>query len=182
MESLGKYEAVLFEPVRDLNGKPSQFRILSSTFGTLRKIGLALDIPLGKRAEILQRMLERQAKPVKPLVISRAEAQVKEVVRRELDLDLRELPIVRHVDMDGGPYLTPVVVSRNPEGERYNVSWNRMMYLDSTHLAIYMSPHHLWSYFANGVSPSSKLMRLAGNNGVIWSWSDGNSLLGEAVK
>jgi len=54
---------------------------------------------------------------------------------------------MRHNFHDGGPYLTPVLVARPAGGERHNTSWNRMMYIDSHHLAIYMSPRHLWMYF-----------------------------------
>jgi 2,5-furandicarboxylate decarboxylase 1 len=59
--------------------------------------------------------------------------------------------------MDGGPYLTPIIVSRDPGGKRYNVSWNRMMYLDSGHLGIYMSPRHLWSYFSKAESQGKNI-------------------------
>jgi 2,5-furandicarboxylate decarboxylase 1 len=144
MECQGRFEAVLFEQVKDMKGKLSPFKILMNTFGTLRKIGVALDLPEGKRLEIIERMLERQTKAIKPIRLSREEAPVKQVVKRDKAMDLRDLPIVRHVDMDGGPYLTPIIVSKDPGGKRYNVSWNRMMYLDSGHLGIYMSPRHLW--------------------------------------
>ncbi len=157
MESQGRFEAVLFESVKDLKGEISPFRILMNTFGTLRKIGVALDLPGGKRIEIIERMLERQTKAIKPLRVSKEEAPVKNIIRRDQALDLRDLPIVRHVDMDGGPYLTPIIVSKDPGGKRYNVSWNRMMYLDSGHLAIYMSPRHLWSYFSKAESKGKNI-------------------------
>ncbi len=156
MECRGRFEAVLFEQVKDMKGKVSPFKILMNTFGTLRKIGVALDLPEVKRIEIIERMLERQTKAIKPVRVSREEAPVKEVVKKET-MDLRDLPIVRHVDMDGGPYLTPIIVSRDPGGKRYNVSWNRMMYLDSGHLGIYMSPRHLWSYFSKAESQGKNI-------------------------
>jgi 2,5-furandicarboxylate decarboxylase 1 len=157
MECQGRFEAVLFEQVKDMKGKLSPFKILMNTFGTLRKIGVALDLPEGKRLEIIERMLERQTKAIKPIRLSREEAPVKQVVKRDKAMDLRDLPIVRHVDMDGGPYLTPIIVSKDPGGKRYNVSWNRMMYLDSGHLGIYMSPRHLWSYFSKAESQGKNI-------------------------
>lgn len=157
MECQGRFEAVLFERVKDIKGQLSPFRILMNTFGTIRKIGAALDIPEGKRIEIIERMLERQTKLIKPLQVSKEEAPVKQVVKKGETLNLRDLPIVRHVDMDGGPYLTPIIVSKEPGGGRYNVSWNRMMYLDARHLAIYMSPRHLWSYFSNAESQDKNI-------------------------
>jgi 2,5-furandicarboxylate decarboxylase 1 len=49
--------------------------------------------------------------------------------------------------MDGGPYLTPIIVARHHQTGRYNVSWNRCMVIDRNHLGIWMSPRHLWTYF-----------------------------------
>ncbi len=157
MESQRRFEAVLFENVLNMKGNISPFKILMNTFGTIRKIGVALDIPDGKRKEIIERMLERQTKSIKPLLVSKDDAPVKEVIKIGEDLDLRDLPIVRHVDMDGGPYLTPIIVSKELGEGRYNVSWNRMMYLDSRHLGIYMSPRHLWSYFSKAESEGKNL-------------------------
>jgi UbiD family decarboxylase len=81
MESQGRFEGVLFEKVKDLKGRVSPFNILMNTFGTLRKIGVALDLPEGNRIEIIERMLDRQTKAMKPLKISKGEAPVKEVKR-----------------------------------------------------------------------------------------------------
>jgi 2,5-furandicarboxylate decarboxylase 1 len=89
--------------------------------------------------------LSRQKKKVQ--MISPGEAPVKEIVIPEESLDLADLPIMRHNFHDGGPYLTPVLVAKPAGAERHNTSWNRMMYIDSHHLAIYMSPRHLWMYF-----------------------------------
>jgi 2,5-furandicarboxylate decarboxylase 1 len=157
MECQGRFEAVLFEQVKDMKGNLSPFKILMNTFGTLRKIGVALDIPEGRRIEIIERMLELQTRAIKPLKISKEEAPVKKVIVKGDDLDLRNLPIVRHVDMDGSAYLSPIIVSKDPGGKRYNVSWNRMMYLDSRHLGIYMSPRHLWSYFSKAESQGKNI-------------------------
>jgi len=157
MECQGRFEAVLFERVKDLRGRLSPFKILMNTFGTLRKIGVAIDIPEGKRIEIIERMLERQTRAIQPIRVSREEAPVKQVVKKGQGLDLRDLPIVRHVDMDGGPYLTPIIVAKDPGGKRYNVSWNRMMYVDSRHLGIHLSPRHLWSYFLKAESQGENM-------------------------
>lgn len=157
MEAQRRFEAVLFERVKDLKGRLSPFKILMNTFGTLRKIGVAIDIPEGKRIEIIKRMLERQTKAIRPVRVSPEEAPVKQVVKKDKAVDLRDLPIVRHVDMDGGPYLTPIIVSKDPGGNRYNVSWNRMMYVDSRHLGIHLSPRHLWSYFSKAESQGKNM-------------------------
>ena len=147
LESKGSYKAVLFEDITDLNGEPASFSILNNTFGSFRKIGLALDMDSGERMPLLDRMLDLAGRSLPTQEISSQEAPVKSWIIRRDELDLRRFPMIRHTEMDGGPYFTPIVVSKNEHG-RYNVSWNRMQYLDPGHLAIYMSPRHLWSYFS----------------------------------
>jgi 2,5-furandicarboxylate decarboxylase 1 len=156
LERQGRWPAVLFESVTDLKGRDSDFRILNNTFGTFRKIGLALGLDSPDRMPILDRILERAGRtaPVRPVPAD--QAPCKEVVIGKDAIDLSTLPVIRHTDMDGGPYFTPIVCSRNAKG-RYNVSWNRMQYLDRKHLAIYMSPRHLWSYFAEAESREQSL-------------------------
>ena len=145
LESQGRLPAVLFHQVRDLEGRPCPCRILNNTFGTFRKIGLALGLDTSERMPLLERILDLSGRVLEPAVVPPDQAPVRREQAQEVDLS--RLPIMRHTELDGGPFLTPIVVSRNQQG-RYNVSWNRMQYLDPTHLAIYMSPRHLWSYFA----------------------------------
>jgi len=147
LEREGRFPAVLFEKVTDIKGRATSCRLLSNTFGTFRKIGLALGINSGERMELLDLILRKSSKSFAPEGIQLNRAPVRAFVHKGDRVDLSRLPLVRHTELDGGPYFTPVVVSRNMQG-RYNVSWNRMQYLDEKHLAIYMSPRHLWSYFA----------------------------------
>jgi 2,5-furandicarboxylate decarboxylase 1 len=156
LERERRFPAVLFESVTDLKGRSSDFAIVNNTFGTFRKIALALGMDTGRRMPILERILELAQRKEDPREVSPGDSPCKEVVARGEDLDLSRLPIIRHTEMDGGPYFTPIVVSRNASG-RYNVSWNRMQYLDPKHLAIYMSPRHLWSYFAEAESQDAGL-------------------------
>ncbi|MEW5911975.1 MAG: UbiD family decarboxylase [Thermodesulfobacteriota bacterium] len=147
LERLGRYPAVLFEDVTDLRGQPSPCRILSNTFASFRKVALALGLDSDKRLPLLERILELSERGLPPREVPPEQALVRGWLAAGDQVDLRRLPIVRHTEMDGGPFLTPIVCARDQQG-RYNVSWNRMQYLDRRHLAIYMSPRHLWSYFA----------------------------------
>lgn len=149
LESEGRLQAVLFEDPKVFKGENKNFKLLMNTFGTFSKIALALDLlPEAPRAQIMEEILERQDREKDPTILSPNDAPVNENTLAGDDVDLNILPLVRHVEMDGDRYLTPIVVSKNLTTGRYNVSWNRMMYLDPRHLAIYMSPRHLWSYFA----------------------------------
>ena len=147
LERQNRYEAVLFDSVTDLKGRPTDCKLLNNTFATFAKIGFALGVDTSERMPILERILSLSNRTIPPQLIDKRDAPVKRIVQSGHALDLSLLPLIRHTEMDGGPYLTPIVASKNKDG-RYNVSWNRMMYLDRTHLAIYMSPRHLWSYFA----------------------------------
>ncbi len=146
LEKRGNLSAVLFENVASVKGEPTGFCLLSHVFTTREKIAVALGSRESGRAALFERYLENSRQKKKVNVVKPAAAPVKEKIFREDTLDLGDLPIMRHNFMDGGPYLTPVVVARSPQGDRYNTSWNRMMYVDSHHLALYMSPRHLWAY------------------------------------
>ena len=156
LERQGRFPAVLFESVADLKGRPSPCRILNNTFGTFRKIALALGLDTGDRMPILETILERSTRLVPVKTVAAADAPVKARVIPKDRIDLSLLPGIRHTDLDGGPYFTPVVVSKDAAG-RHNVSWNRMQYLDRKHLAIYMSPRHLWAYFAAAEAQNQSL-------------------------
>ncbi|RLB02442.1 MAG: hypothetical protein DRG83_08530 [Deltaproteobacteria bacterium] len=158
LESESRQKAVLFENPRAFKGGNHNFRLLMNTFGTFSKIAMALDLPCdASKREIMEEILRRQEIQMEPVVVSPSNAPVKENILEEADVDLNILPLVRHVEMDGDRYLTPIVVSKNLATGRYNVSWNRMMYLDAKHLAIYMSPRHLWSYFAEAEEKGENL-------------------------
>jgi 2,5-furandicarboxylate decarboxylase 1 len=146
-ERQSKYPAVLFERLTDLHGDPSTFRLLMNTFATIPKMGVALGAEVPKRLSVMERYMKMQASPKDTVAVEKAKSPVKEIIWTGNDVDLRKLPLARINEMDGGPYSTPIVVSRHPQTGRYNVSWNRCMLIDRNHLGIWMSPRHLWTYF-----------------------------------
>ena len=149
LESEGRFPAVLFESPKTLRGKNYGFKLLMNTFGTFSKMAMALDLPPDTpKKQLMEEILKRQDWEKEPAIVAPQDAPVKENTLSGKDLDLNIFPIVRHVEMDGDRYFSPIVAAKNLTTGRYNISWNRMMYLDSQHLAIYMSPRHLWSYFA----------------------------------
>ncbi len=147
LEERGNLSAVFFDKPTSVKAEPSDYRLLCHAFTTREKLAVSLDLQDSNRVSLFEKYLESSRQRKKTEIVAPSEAPVKEVIIREKSLDIGDLPIMRHNSMDGGPYLTPVVVAREPNGERYNTSWNRMMYIDSHHLAIYMSPRHLWTYF-----------------------------------
>lgn len=134
---------VLFRRARALDGTPSPFRLLMNAYASLAGTAAALGIEAETWPDLLRQYGEVMANP-RP-VARVDDAPVHEHVVRGDDIDIGVLPWVRHVEMDGGPYLTPIVVAREPGSGRYNLSWNRAMHLGPRHLSIHISPRHLWA-------------------------------------
>jgi 2,5-furandicarboxylate decarboxylase 1 len=64
---------------------------------------------------------------------------VKEVIKKDSEVDLAELPIVTHSSNDAGPYITAgIVVAKDPETGIRNVSIHRMQYKGRNRLGIRM--------------------------------------------
>ncbi len=148
LENGERFPLVLFENVLNLKGKPSGFRLLSNAFATRDKVALALDLSREHwRMELSLEFARRVREPIKPVVVTRREAPVQEVVRAGDDADLYDLPVVTHHTMDGYPYLVDAVVAADPETGVYNSSHHRQLVKDERHLGLWMSPRHLWNYF-----------------------------------
>jgi UbiD family decarboxylase len=49
--------------------------------------------------------LRREAAKIGPLIVSKGAAPVKEIVQTGEQVDLYELPLLKHHEMDGGPYI-----------------------------------------------------------------------------
>jgi len=147
-ERQNKFPTVCFENVVDLQAAPSPFKLLMNAFATTPKIAVALGMKAGTpRRQAMEQYNKGQASPIDMIKVAKAEAPAKEVTWAGNQVNLKRLPIPRVNEMDGGPYLSPIIIARHPETGRYNISWNRCMVIDETHMGIWMSPRHLWSYF-----------------------------------
>ena len=69
---------------------------------------------------------------------------IKEVVKIGDEADLNDFPIVRHHEMDAGPYVDMTPIMRDPETGGYNVAFLRNMYKGPRKLGLHMSPRHNW--------------------------------------
>ncbi|GEL23134.1 hypothetical protein PSU4_20880 [Pseudonocardia sulfidoxydans NBRC 16205] len=133
---------VHFTAVRSLDGRPGNFSLLFNAYATRQAVGTVLDLTAGSWRELLERYLDRERELRDPVVV--ADAPVQQHVVTGADVRLEALPFVRHVEHDGGPYFTPITVSRKPNGWGHNLSWNRAMYLDRDHMGVHVSPRQLW--------------------------------------
>ena len=145
LEEQGAPPPVLFPRARALDGSEGQFRLLFNAYGALGSIAAALGSEARTWPQLLQDYVKRVRQVREPQVVERG--AVHENVRRGAEVDLRILPWTRHVEGEGGTYLTPIVVGRAPSGtRRHNLSWNRAMFLDERHIGVHISPRDLWSF------------------------------------
>ncbi len=146
LELDGKYPALLFENTLDLNGEKCRFPLLSNLFASRQRCALSLDLdPSRWKQGLSLEYAAREDKRVAPVRIERKDAPAKEVVKRGDEVDLRKLPIVRHHEMDGGPYIDMTVVMRDPDKGFYNASFHRNQYKDPKKVGIHLSPRHNWT-------------------------------------
>ena len=112
VESRKKDPVIIFEKVLNLNGKVSEVPLVINLFGSRERLADSMGCSV---ARLPLDYLEKE-KPVKPVVVAKDEAKVKEVIQTGDQVDLYDLPIVTHHEMDLGPYLTsPSVWIKDPE-------------------------------------------------------------------
>ena len=94
----GNPRAVLFRSVG-----PEGAALIGNVMGSRARLALALGT--GERA-LLPSMLERLARPIPPIEVTRGTAPVQEVVLEGEDADLTALPVHLQHALDGAPYIS----------------------------------------------------------------------------
>jgi UbiD family decarboxylase len=150
LENRGLFPALFFKRVKNMKGKSTDFSLVTNLFATREKCALAFGFPVEKSGmEASEEYSGRQLNYIKPEIVSKEEAPVKEVVMKGDNVDLLELPVVTHHEMDAGAYLTTTVVAQDPDlNGNYNSSHHRMLIRNRNETGIYMSPRHLWNFYS----------------------------------
>jgi 2,5-furandicarboxylate decarboxylase 1 len=131
LEAERRGRAVRFDAVRD-----ATMPVVANVVGDRSMLALALGVP---PEDAVATFAARAARRIPPLLVT--DAPVKEVVHVGPDVDLRRLPLVVHSEKDVAPYITAgLVVARDPETGRRNVSFNRMMLRAADEVGIRMMP------------------------------------------
>jgi len=147
LENRDRYPLLIFEKVKNLHGRPSTFKVITNIFASRQKCTVAMGLPADKwRMETSFEFAKRCGNLIKPIVVGKKDAPVKEVVKTGNDVDLRELPVLTHHEMDGYPYLVDAIVAADPDTGAYNSSHHRMLIRGKDELGLWMSPRHLWNY------------------------------------
>ena len=146
VEARKKQPVIIFEKVRNLNGSISELPVVINLFGSRERLADSLGTTVAKLPfECLAR-----EKPVPPVVIDRAQATVKQVVQKGDAVDLYQLPIVSHHEMDLGPYLTsPSVWVKDPETGWTNCAILRVYVAGPKHLVVNFNAARHTNYYFN---------------------------------
>src|SRR5205823_4811985 len=100
LERKTRYPVIRFDRVRNLEGEPSIFPIVTNCFATREAIAVALGLgPAQAGVELALEYQRRSSAELEPLVVAADDAPCKEVIA---PLDLRELPILTHHLRDRG--------------------------------------------------------------------------------
>jgi 3-polyprenyl-4-hydroxybenzoate decarboxylase len=137
-----KFPIIIFDNPLNLNGRVGPIKLTMNCEISQGKAQIALGMPkTSTRPEMAEKCLEMEEHRVPPTIVSKKEAPVKENVRVGKDVDLYEIPIMRHHEMDGGPYIVLSTVTKDKKTGIYNCSYHRMEVKSKNSTALYASPH-----------------------------------------
>lgn len=102
--SVEKFSIVIFDHPINLRGRVSEVKLALNCEISLKRAQIALGLPSEMdRTELAGECIRREEERLKPVIVDRANAPVKEVAYRGAEVELYDLPIMRHHEMDGGP-------------------------------------------------------------------------------
>src|SRR5262250_4005782 len=103
-----KFPVIQFTHLRDVEGKPCAFPLLSNLFASRRLCALAFDSSVERVG--LDYDLRSQALKT-PMVIGQSQAPVKQVIRKGSDVNLFEFPVPLPYHMEGGRTILGSVIT-----------------------------------------------------------------------
>ena len=146
--ALKKFPVLVFENPLNARGQPTDMKVVMSAENSQKKIQVALGLPADiDRAEMARECLRREAGRIGPVIVSKDAAPMKEIIQTGEQVDLYELPLLRHHEMDGGPYLDMSSVAKDRNTGIYNCSYHRMEVKDRNHTGFLMTLQHMWRIF-----------------------------------
>ena len=148
LKASGKRPVTLFRGFKTLSGKIWPGELLFSELATLRKQAAAMDLDGEvKFQDLAQEFSRRNRLTQKPVKIPASEAPVYQTVVTGVQMSLFDLPVYRKDEFDAKPgWLCAVGVGREPDSERYNLSWHRLHVHSPEHASPRINPRHLMEY------------------------------------
>lgn len=148
LRNRGKYPAVFFERVSNVNEKESKLKLITNVFANRERCAVALGVPPTKcKMELSLEYYKRENEKKEPVQVPAGEAPVKEVIMTGNDVDLMDLPIVKHNEMDPAPYIDMVNIVKDPDEGFYNSAFVRNQLKGPRKLGVFMSRRHNWLIF-----------------------------------
>lgn len=138
LEKMGKIPILYFENPLNLKGEKSRFPLVTNLFSSRHRCAKAIGTCYKK---VAVDYTELESRRFDPIIIDSPRASVKEVIKRGSDIDLLELPILKHHGHDAGPYITAgVLICKDPETETYNLAFHRFQVKGRDKLGVFLSP------------------------------------------
>ncbi|MBI4320811.1 MAG: UbiD family decarboxylase [Chloroflexi bacterium] len=138
-----RFPLVQFNSTVNLRGEVSEFSIVSNVFASRERCADALGFPRDEcKMPLSLEYARRELQSVQALSVPKGDAPVKQIIATGDQVDLRKLPIVRHFEMDIGPFLTMACVMRDPDEGFYDVTFVKTLYRGPRKLGTAIhSPH-----------------------------------------
>lgn len=144
LELEGKAPMTIFEHPTALDGSESEFPLVFNAFSNRRKFCAALGMDMADyKMPLSMELKDRFAHRIPPEVIPPTDAPVKELVITGEACGFSKLPIPKHHEHDGGPYiLGGAVITKDPDSGAYNLAMIRIHVQGHKIAAIHAEPHH----------------------------------------
>ncbi len=134
--------------------KGSKFPVLTNLHAGRGRLAMAMNVaPEQMQAGYLKAM----EKPLNPKIVSKGPVQ--EVILKESQINLYDLPQIIHHEGDAGPYLTAAIsFAKSPDGAIWNCAYNRLMIKGRDTTSIHLtSAKHLWEFYRNAEAKGEAL-------------------------
>jgi len=144
--------------------KGSKLPLVTNMISSYELLGVAMGMEPGKvvKSEILHEYMKRESDRKAPVMVSAADAPVKEVIIKGKDVDLGSLPIPFHAPLDSGKYITSGnLICKDPATGTYNVGMYRHEVKGKDELGFMINPVHDSNYIAKQYAELGQEMEVA---------------------
>ena len=128
LELEGKAPMTIFRRPTALDGSDSAFPLVFNAFSSRKKFCAALGMDMADyKMPLSLKLKDCYAHRIEPVTVPAGEAPVKEVTVTGEACGFDKLPIPKHHEHDGGPYiLGGALVTRDPDSGAYNLAMIRV--------------------------------------------------------
>jgi len=151
-----KFPITLFTHLRDVEGKPCAFPLLSNLFASRRLCALAFN----SSVERVGLDYDARSQALKtPAIIGRSQAPVKQVIRKGSEVNLFEFPVPLPYHMEGGRTILGSVVTTvdNHEGNVYNCAYQTLRLLGPRKVTVGLGEGtHNWERYRERVASTGE--------------------------